>query len=376
MTRLVYYVSGTRADYGLMRHTLHAIAGHPDLSLGVVVVGMHLDRAFGETVKEIESDGFTIAGRFDTHETGKDGAGMSRSIGHTVVALTDLMNADRPDIVVLLGDRGEMLAGAIAALHLNIPIAHIHGGERSGTVDEPVRHAISKLSHIHFAATTASRDRLVAMGENPDLVFTVGAPGLEGLSDHAKRDRSAMANSVGLDPEKPVALFVYHPVLQEARDSGAIAEAILTALAARGIQVVAVKPNGDAGCEFVTEALERHSVGDDVRVFTHLHRSDFVNWMAVADVMIGNSSAGIIEAATFGTPVVNVGSRQNMRQRNALVIDVSNDPGAISVAIDRALQTSRGSGANVYGDGSTGPRIAGILAELPLENLLWKSNAY
>lgn len=376
MSRLILYVSGTRADYGLMRATLQAIDCHPDLRLGILVTGMHLDPAYGETVQEIAADGFTIVGRLPSGETASDGAAMARGISRMIAGFTDAMTRERPDIVLLLGDRGEMLAGAIAAIHLDLPIVHIHGGERSGTVDEPVRHAISKLAHYHFAATQDAAGRLHQMGEREDKIFTVGAPGLVGLSQLATRSRAELATQAGLDPAKPIALLVYHAVLQEAGRSGIVAEAILDALAAHGFQTIALKPNSDSGSDLVRAQLEARAGRSDLVVETHLARSVFVNWMAVADLMVGNSSSGIIEAATFGTPVVNIGARQHLRQRNANVIDVASDAAAITMAVEAAKNRPRFLPSNVYGDGLSDGRIAMLLASLPLAGVTSKSNAY
>jgi GDP/UDP-N,N'-diacetylbacillosamine 2-epimerase (hydrolysing) len=376
MTRTVWYVTGTRADYGLMRATLRAIARHPALDLALLATGMHLDPACGETVREIEADGFPLVARIASHEPIHSGAAMARGIARMTSAFTDAMDAGRPDIVLLLGDRGEMLAAAIAAIHLDIPVVHIHGGERSGTVDEAVRHAISKLAHFHFVATEEARERLVRMGERPDAIHVVGAPGLVGLSELAGRDRVELAAEAGLDPSRPIALFVYHPVLQEAAQGGAVTLAILDALAAIGYQTVALRPNSDGGSAQIRAVLDARAGHPDIRVATHLDRGTFANWMAVADVMIGNSSAGIIEAASFGVPVVNIGSRQNLRQRNANVIDVRPERDEIHKALTGLRPGFRYPAENVYGDGKTDGRIASLLADLRLEGITWKCNAY
>lgn len=376
MNRRVLYISGTRADYGLMRRTLRAIQDHPALDLEILACGMHLDPYAGETISEIFSDGFAVVDQVATHDNLRTGAGMARGIGQMIVAFTSILEDRRPDIVLLLGDRGEMLAGAIAALHLNIPITHIHGGERSGTVDEPVRHAISKLSHLHLTATAASRDRLIAMGERADDIHAVGAPGLDGLTDNVIATRDELAASLRLDPAWPIALMVYHPVLQEADSAGDTVNAILAALDERGIQVVALKPNTDGGSGAIADQLDRHGTNPRFRHFTHLPRDMFVSWMAAADFMIGNSSAGIIEAASFATPVVNVGPRQNLRERSANVIDAGNSKVEIGQAIDTALMASPSVIVNVYGDGFTAARVADILHRVDFTPLLRKCNAY
>lgn len=375
VTRTIWYVTGTRADYGLMRATLRAIERRSDLRLGLLVTGMHLDPGFGETVREIEADGFDIVARIAAHEEETSGGAMARGIARMIAGFTGAIEARRPDLLLLLGDRGEMLAAAIAAIHADLPIAHIHGGERSGTVDEPVRHAISKLSHIHLTATRDAAERLARMGERDDMIFAVGAPGLVGLTELARRGRAELMAEAGFDPARPVALFVYHPVLQEGEAAGATAEAILDTLAARGFQTLVLKPNSDGGSQHIRAVLDRRAGSPGLKVLTHLERPLFVNWMAIADVMIGNSSAGIIEAASFGTPVVNVGARQTLRERNANVVDVGNGADEIGLALDR-IGGKRVDRANIYGDGTADVRIAELLATLPLHGLTEKCNVY
>ncbi len=371
------YVTGTRADYGLMRHTLRAIDRHPDLALILVVTGMHLDPGFGDTVSEVEADGFEIAARVPV-AAGGTGAAMAHGIATMIAGFTDAFALARPDLVLLLGDRGEMLAGAIAAIHLNIPVAHIHGGERSGTVDEPVRHAISKLSHLHLTATEEAQNRLVRMGEHAGHVFVVGAPGLVGLRDEPDTDRAALIRDHGLDAARRIALLIYHPVLQEAETGADAIGAILDALLANELQIVALLPNADGGGAAIREVLLSRSARDaDLQVHTHFARPTFVAWMAAADVMVGNSSAGIIEAATFGTPVVNIGSRQALRQRNDNVVDVADDFHAVREGVERALALGPLPFRNIYGDGATADRVATLLARVPLgADLLSKRNDY
>lgn len=374
----ICYITGTRADYGLMTSTLKEIAAHPALSLTILAAGMHLSPKYGLTVREIEADGFTLCGRVETPVDQPSGMAMARGIGIMLQAFIDILAEQMPDALLLLGDRGEMLAGALAAIHLNIPVVHVHGGERSGTVDEPVRHAISKLSHWHCVATEQSRERLLRMGEAPQQVVVTGAPGLDGLSALASRDRSLLCKEVGFDSTRVLALMVFHPVLQEAQQAGAQAAAILDALLSAGAQVLALMPNADAGGDVVRATLatyaERHL---GLRVLTHLPRSDFVSWMAVADLMVGNSSSGIIEAASFGTPVINVGLRQNLRERNANVRDVVAEPQALAQVVRDALAQGRHVPANVYGDGHAGSRIVALLATLRVTpEILLKTNAY
>lgn len=375
--RRICYISGTRADFGLMRSTLQTLRDHVELDLSVIATGMHLSPFYGNTVEEIAAAGLRIAARVPVPLDPATGATMARNIGLMLGAFTDALENERPDVVLLLGDRGEMLAGAVAGIHLNIPVAHIHGGDRSGTVDEPVRHAVSKLSHLHFTATQEARERLIRMGEDPARIHVTGAPGLDGLTGGELPDRDEVARLHGLDPARPFALVVYHPVLQEAATAADDIRALLAALAGAGVQVLALMPNADAGSEGVRAALSEAKGAPGVTIRTHLARPAFVAAMARADLMAGNSSAGIIEAASFGTPVLNVGPRQNLRERNTNIVDVPAGGPAMAEGLARLLAHGRFPLQNVYGDGRAGERIARLLATETLDAaLLMKVNGY
>jgi GDP/UDP-N,N'-diacetylbacillosamine 2-epimerase (hydrolysing) len=376
--RRIAYITGTRADFGLMESTLQRIAADSEMHLDILVTGMHLLTEHGSTIRDIEASGLHISGVVPIVSGRATGVLMAQNIGRILQGLTGELDRLRPDLVLLLGDRGEMLAGAIAALHLNIPVAHIHGGERSGTVDEPIRHAISKLSHLHFVATEESRDRLVRMGEHPASIHVTGAPGLDGLQNLARHDRTALFASHGLNPDRRTALLLHHPVVQEAMKSSNRTAAILSALQELDLQVLAFMPNSDAGgTEIANLVQERSATSDNWRFITHLPRAAFASFLRETDVLVGNSSSGIIEAASFGTPVVNIGSRQNLRERNANVIDTPGETAKqIVTAITAALKIGRMPTVNIYGDGHAGERIAHLVRTVQLEGLGAKANAY
>ncbi len=410
MPRRILYLSGTRADFGLMRQTLHAAAAHPGLEVAVAVTGMHLHADYGHTVDDIAASGLRIAARIPSDVGARDEAGMTRAISQTLAGLVPVLQAEQPESLLLLGDRGEMLAGAIAALHLGVPSIHLHGGERSGTVDEPVRHAISKLAALHFCATAQSRERLIAMGEDPQRVHVVGAPGLDDLSDVRQLPREAALRALraalerqtphpnpphawgggtdvavrGFAPpplvgeagrgslaERPYALVLFHPVVQEANDAAAQTQALLDGLRAAGagsaLSVVWLAPNADAGSGHI-EALLRAQRWPGFHRITHLPRADYLAALRHAAVLAGNSSSGIIEATSLGTRVVNVGSRQNLRERNANTVDVPPQASAIEAAVRQALALGPWPHPedNVYGDGRSAARIAHLLVTLPL----------
>lgn len=380
MSRKVLYVTGTRADFGLMESTLQRIAAHPDLSLQIAVTGMHLSASYGMTVREIEALGLPIVARIPTGVDSRSEAAMADGIAQTLLGLTQALQEHQPDVVLLLGDRGEMLAGAIAALHLGKVVAHLHGGERSGTVDEPVRHAISKLSHWHFAATAESRDRLVRMGERANQVWVTGAPSLDGLTELADRPRAEVLANLGLSSEDRYALVLFHPVVQEAADAYAQTQALVQALqdtvGDRGMKVVWLAPNADAGSAEILRGLQ--AAGDAmIHAITHLNRPLYLGALAQADLLVGNSSSGIIEAASVGTPVVNIGNRQRARERNDNVIDCVAEHQPIAAAVEASLAHGPYPRGNRYGDGRAGARIVELLATQPITaELLNKVNVY
>jgi GDP/UDP-N,N'-diacetylbacillosamine 2-epimerase (hydrolysing) len=391
--RRLVYVSGTRADFGLMRSTLLLAAAQMDVS--VAVTGMHLSAEFGHTVDEIHAAGLRVCGELPVDVTTRTPQSMAAAVGECLQGLSALLAREQPDLLLLLGDRGEMLAGAVAALHLGISCVHVHGGERSGTVDEPVRHAISKLSTWHFVATEGSRQRLERMGEPPAQIRVTGAPGLDGLSEMAAMPEAECRAALGLAAGQAFVLALFHPVVQQAQGVHAQTTALCKALLAIGLPVVWLAPNADAGSRAVLQALDDNALPTGSQRVQHLSRPVFVAAMRYCAVLVGNSSAGIIEAASLGTPVVNMGSRQNLRERNANVVDVAIDvtdlpvavvelPVAVAnvaVAIEAALRSALDHGPwpreNIYGDGHSGERIAHLLAKLPLDRrLLEKANAY
>jgi GDP/UDP-N,N'-diacetylbacillosamine 2-epimerase (hydrolysing) len=378
--RRIAYLTGTRADFGLMAGTLRQLHGHPDAEVSLLVTGIHLSADHGMTVNEVEAIGVPVAARIPLSVEDRSQQAMAQAVGQALIGVAAALANNRPDLLLLLGDRGEVLAGAIAALHLSIPVAHLHGGERSGTVDEPMRHAITKLSHLHLVATEESRERVVRMGEAVNNVYVVGAPSLDDVVHRPDTSRALVLQRLGLPADARYALVLFHPVVQEIAQAGAQVEALIRALQSeailRGLHIVWLAPNADAGSGAILDAMRRPG---DTRVvpITHLPRGQYLDALACADVLLGNSSSGIIEAASCGTPVVNIGSRQQLRQRNANTRDCTGDSRSISEALRAALAAGRFAPANVYGDGRSGERIAELLATVPLPaTLLNKCNGY
>lgn len=377
--RHVMYVTGTRADFGLMESTLRTIHDHPALRLSIAITGMHLDPQFGGTGQSVRDTGLPIAGEVPTPVGERSGVAMAHAVGHGIVGLANLMAQDRPDIVLLLGDRGEMLAGATAALYSGIPVAHIHGGDRSGTVDEPVRHAITKLSHFHFVATEESQQRVIRMGEREEFVWLTGGPSLDGITDGLPETRAQVCDMLALETDVPLILALFHPATAEPQEAFRQTQNLLAALTDTELigprHIIWLDPNADAGSEQVLAALSNAS--DSIHRYTHLARIDYLAVLKHCDVLIGNSSSGIVEAASFGTPVVNIGSRQNLRQRNRNTLDCAVEAEDIKSALMCALVQGGFPVENVYGDGNAGHRIADLLTRVPIgKDVPEKFNAY
>ena len=337
MKRKIAVLTGTRAEYGLLKGILKRMVSSAKLEPHLIVVGMHLSDEFGYTVKEIEKDGFKIDAKVDTLNKGDTGAEMAEYIGKSIVEITKSLKQIKPDILLILGDRGEVLAAAIAASCMNILIAHIHGGETSGSVDESFRHAITKLSHLHFVATKKAREKIVNMDENPSRIFVVGAPGLDDIP-HEIVDSKIVAKKYRLDADEPKILLVQHPVVTEVEKAEKQMRETLDAIVDLGFKTIVIYPNADAGgrkmIKVIQEYTWRHRF---IKAFKSIPRGEYLALMNIVDIMVGNSSSGIIEAPYFKLPVVNIGIRQKGRERAENIIDVGHNKEEIKNAIKKAL---------------------------------------
>lgn len=368
--RTVAYVTGTRADFGLMAPILRAIAASPRLRLRLYATGMHLMPDFGSTIRDVEN-AFPDVKRLDAVFETSDRLGMARFKGTFLSALTEAFATDRPDVVLVLGDRVEMLCVASACLYLGIPTAHVHGGDVSSTVDDAARHAITKLAQVHLPATEEAAERIRKMGEEPERIHVVGAPALDVILHEPLPSREDVLGRIGLNPTEPFALVTQHPVSETCEEAARQMEETLAAVKASGLAAVITYPNADAGARDMIRVIEASRAHPAFRIVPSLPHRDFLALEREAAVWIGNSSAGVIESASFKTPVVNVGNRQRGRLRDANVIDASHDRADISRAMDRALHDAAFRAAlaaveNPWGDGETGPRVAKILEGLEL----------
>ena len=375
--RKVCYVTGTRADFGLMEITLQTIQKHPQLNLSILVTGMHLLSSYGDTWQEIEQSNLPIGAKIPVELAGSSGAEMAIALGEQVIGFTRALKQEQPEMLLLLGDRGEMLAGAIAALHLNIHIIHIHGGELSGTIDDSVRHAISKIAHYHFTATENSRGRLIRMGENPGNIYVTGAPGLDAIYQTDLMEKNALFDSHGLNTTQPLSLILFHPVVQQANEAAEQMRTLMDAVLEVGMQCLVIMPNADAGGSVIAQVIRNYCSHEQVKTVVHVPRREFISLVSHAAVMVGNSSSGIIEATSLGAPVVNIGDRQKYRDRNSNVVDVAPVRSEIVKALTSAVQMKGQKWPNIYGDGKSAEQITEHLASISLSpDILEKVNAY
>lgn len=383
--RTIAVVTGARSDYGLLLPVLRAIEAAPELRLHLIAAASHFERRFGETVRFIRQDGFRIDDEVRMDLSDDSPAGIARATGQAVLGFGEVFARRRGaiDLLVLLGDRYETLAAAVAALPHLVPVAHIHGGEVTrGAIDDAVRHAITKLAHLHFAATREAAARIRQMGEEPWRVVVSGAPGLDTIraatEGGALIARERLLGGYGLDPARPVLLTTFHPVTLEHEAAAAQIAEVLGAIdhvGHVGAQVLFTAPNADTAGRVILGAIERFIEGrNDRRLIASTGQNEYLSLLACADAMVGNSSSGILEAPSFRLPVVNIGTRQDGRERARNVIDCACERDAIARAIAAAtapaFRASLDGLVNPYGDGYAAERIVAALRSAPLGDAL------
>lgn len=365
MSHKVCVITGSRAEYGLLSPLMRKLSATEGVTLQVIATGMHLEPRYGETWRQISSDGFKLDASPKALVMGADGADMPRSIALGITNIAKALSALGPDIVVVLGDRFEIFAAATAAVCLHIPIAHLHGGELTeGAIDDTFRHAITKMSHLHFTSTGQYRQRVIQLGEQPSSVFSVGALGIDNIRTMKLLDRAATLQRLGADGS--YLLVTYHPVTNDTELGLAGFKAMLSALKPHG-RLVFTMPNADTGGMGIARLIEEYVKRNpgQASVHTSMGQLLYLSAMKHASAVVGNSSSGIIEAPSLGIPTINIGDRQKGRTRAASVIDCAQRAGAIDKAITRALSASFMKKAkaadNPYGDGRTAPRIVAAL---------------
>ncbi len=375
--RTIGVVTVGRSDYGIYVPILQSVQDDPGLRLHLIVAGMHLSPEFGLTVKQISQDGFKIDEQIEMSLSSDTPEGIAKTMGLGIIGFSQAYARSRPDMLVVLGDRFEMHAAALAALPFRIPVVHIHGGEiTQGAIDDALRHSMTKLSHLHFVSTQEYAQRVIQLGEEPWRVVVSGAPGLDNLKNIRLLTREELFTKFGIQyDEVPFLLVTYHPVTLEYEQVEWQTAELLAALELANLPVVFTQPNADTGgrvvAQMIADFVETHS---NAQMIHNLGTQGYFSLMAHASAMVGNSSSGIIEAASFELPVVNLGMRQTGRVRAANVIDVDYPRDDVLVGIRLALAPRfrvalRGM-KNPYGDGEAAKRIVASLSQIQLDSKL------
>lgn len=369
--RRICVVTGSRADFGLLAPVMRRIRESSGLELRVVVAGMHLDYLHGMTIRDVERF-FPVDARVRMANPDDTGRGMAEALAMGLRGMARALEALGPDVVVVLGDRDEALCGALAASHMAIPIAHIHGGDVScAGVDDSNRHAITKLAHLHFAATKASLRRILRMGEDPRHAWNLGSPAIDFIAETRFLTRLEVFRRLRIPSDQDVLVVIQHPVSYSPATARQEMIEVLEAVRASGMAAVVIHPNSDAGSRGIVDAIRRLALPPQFRMFKSLEREFYLSLLSYAKAMVGNSSSGIIDAPYFGLPSIQVGCRQAGRERGANVIEVPPDRKKIAAAIRRACRNGAfrraAAGAkSLYGDGRSAEKIARILAEVVL----------
>ena len=380
MTRKICVVTGSRAEYGLLRWVMEGVRSTQGLELQVIATGMHLSPEFGLTYREIERDGFVIDRKVDMLLSSDTPTGIAKSMGVGLIVLADAIQQLRPDVVVVLGDRFEIFAAAAAASVACVPLAHLHGGEATeGAFDEGFRHSITKMSHLHFVAAEEYRNRVIQLGEHPDRVFLVGGLGIDSIKNLKLLERSDLEADLGVKFQKRNLLITFHPATL---DGGAPAHHMEELLAAvesiPETQLLFTMPNADTDgrelCAMVRTFVETHS---NARAFTSLGQVRYLSCLRVIDGVVGNSSSGLTEVPSFRKGTINIGDRQRGRLRAASVIDCRPERKMIASAIERLysseFQATLRDVKNPYGEGGASEKVVHTLKSYPLDGIVKKT---
>jgi UDP-N-acetylglucosamine 2-epimerase (non-hydrolysing)/GDP/UDP-N,N'-diacetylbacillosamine 2-epimerase (hydrolysing) len=370
MSRKICVITGTRADYGILSPVMNEIKSTPGLKLSLVVTGMHLMKEFGYTIREIKKDGFKICEKVGISYKEDTPEAVANSIGLAISKFSKVFAKIKPDIILTLGDRGEMLAAAIVGNYMNIPVAHIHGGEISGHVDGVLRHAITKISHIHFPATKNSRERILSLGEDHWRIFVAGAPALDKILKMNYSSKKELHKKYNLEEGEKLILVLQHPVSTQVKVAAGQMKNTMEAVSYFKLPAIVIYPNADAGGRKMISVINKYKKYHFIKVCKSLPHKDYLGLLRIATVLVGNSSSGIIEALCFNLPVVNIGIRQEGRERGANIIDAQSDKKKIIKAINKALHTKIKKYKNPYGNGQASRRIAKVLAAIKLDKKL------
>lgn len=375
--RKICIVTGTRAEYGLFYWLMKEVQADPDLHLQTVATGMHLSPEFGLTYRAIEADGFAVDAKVEMLLSSDTPVGIAKSIGLGVIGFADALERLRPDMLVVLGDRYEILAAAQAALVARIPVAHIHGGETTeGAIDESIRHAVTKMSNLHFVAAEPYRSRVIQLGEHPDTVFNVGALGIENIKRLQLLDKAQFEQSINFSLGESCFLVTYHPATLGVIPPRVAMQTLLDALDHYpDTRIIFTKPNSDTDGRILGQMIDDYAEHnrDRVAVFTSLGQVRYLSALHLVDAVIGNSSSGLIEAPACRVPTVNIGDRQAGRLKADSVIDCAETVDEIVAAIDKALtpefRQAVKQAASPYGYGNSAARITDVLKRANLDTV-------
>jgi len=380
MTRRICVVTGSRAEYGLLRLVMRGIKQSSDFELCVVATGMHLSPEFGLTYRDIETDGFAIDRKIEMLLSSDTAVGIAKSMGIGLIGFGEALAQLQPDLLVVLGDRFEILSAVVAALVARIPVAHLHGGETTeGAFDEAIRHSITKMSHLHFVAAEPYRKRVIQLGEQPDRVFLVGGLGIDNIRELELLDRAALERSLDFNLGRRNLLITFHPVtLEHETSTQQMAQLLATLDSLEDTQLIFTLPNADAEGRTLTAMVHEFVAAHaNARAYTSLGQLRYLSCLREVDGVVGNSSSGLIEAPSLGTGTVNIGDRQRGRLKATSVIDCAPDRESIAAALQRlyspGFQSSLRAVVNPYGEGGAAAKIVQILRSVPLDGVLKKS---
>jgi GDP/UDP-N,N'-diacetylbacillosamine 2-epimerase (hydrolysing) len=368
-------LTATRAEYGLLKPIINRFKDVKEFDVRVVVTGAHLSPEFGLTYKEIENDGITIDEKIEMLLSADTPAAISKSMGLAMIGFADYFERLKPDMLIVLGDRYETLAVCIAAMNQRIPIAHLYGGETTeGAVDEFIRHAITKLSYLHFTSTEQYRKRVVQLGEQPDRVFTVGAVGVENIINQRLMDKAELEKSINFPLDKAYAMITFHPVTLEDNSSAEQFQLLLNVCKKyQNMNFIFTKANADTNGRIINQMIDAYvEENDNAIAFTSLGMTRYLSALKYCTMVIGNSSSGLLEAPSFGVPTINIGDRQKGRLKATSVIDCEPSTLNIEEAFELALSTEFQHKAkiaiNPYGDGKTSIKILSAIKDYLVNN--------
>ncbi len=364
MKRKICIVTGTRAEYGLLSNLAKKLREDQDFDLQMVATGMHLSPEFGSTYKEIENDGFFINEKIEILLSADSPTSIVKSMGLATISFADAFNRLEPDLLIILGDRFEMLAVAQTALIMRIPIAHIHGGECTfGAYDDAIRHSITKMATWHFTSTESHRKRVIQLGESPERVYNVGALGIENILNLTLLTRQELFQTLQLDEQRPMFLITYHP--ETNGHVNGVYELLKTLENYPDINLVFTKSNADNGGRFINKAIQQFTLKhNNAKIFDSLGQLKYLSAVKNADVVIGNSSSGLIEVPYLETPTVNCGNRQEGREHPNSVFNTNMDAENILISIEKARKFSD-KYEHIFGDGTVSEKIISVLRSLP-----------